>query len=273
MPYAAEIKEKLYAKVTYPPELRALMQQVDLWRQFCELPTNEKMRFAFPDQQVGRKDPGYKERERSKGREDKWYFHYTGEVPTILAETGLDKTVAADPLLAEFFTFCQKIYASAQALAVDIAKDLEAEVPGIAAEVAKGQQNMIMRLLYYVPQNASDMSLADPHMDRSGYTLHLFESHPGLELMDFDGNWKPAPMGAGHTIVFGAWQLQKKSNDQLTATWHRVRRIPGVNDVTPRYSIVFFVPLVDTAWYPNDDRFQNLVPGYGRRPTSTGPSR
>ena len=262
MNYAEQIKQQLYAKVFYPPELTEALRLVGFWRDFCGLPQESKMAFAYPNHQVGVKDPGYKERERAKGREDKWYFHYTGQNDEMLAAYQLAERVNQDPLLRSFFQFIKEVYAHAQGLALDIARQMDAVVPGLEQEITAGKNEMVLRLLYYRPLQPQDMSLADPHIDRSGFTLHLYESHPGLELLDWQGNWQPAPMGAGHTIVFGAWQLQQKSNQSLPATWHRVRRLPGVNDVTPRISLVFFVPFVQTPSYPKDDRFQSLVPGY-----------
>ncbi len=259
------LAEKLYAGVEYPKTLTDHMKGVDLWRQFCELPQEIKSRFAFSNHQIGTKDPGYKERERQKGREDKWYFHYTGENDTLIAKDGLSELVQNNSTLKAFFDFSQLIYKKAGDVALSIAKDLDRKVPGIFKEVEEGRHAMVMRFLYYNPQSPTDMSLADPHVDRSGYTLHLYESHPGLELMNLEERWIPAPMGEGHTIVFGGYQLEKKSKGEIRATWHRVNRISGVNDRSSRTSIVFFVPFLKSPSYPKDERLQKLTPGYGKR--------
>lgn len=262
MNYFDQFQEQLYAKVLYPTEVTELMRQADLWRQFCELPMEVKMKFAYPDHQIGRRDPGFKHRERAKGREDKFYFHFTGKSADLIAAYGLTAYVAENELLSKFFTYADTIYQKSQELSLEIAKDLDRHVPGLFEEVREGKDTMILRMLYYKPESPEDMSLADPHIDRGGYTFHLFESHEGLELLDFEENWIPAPMGEGHTITFAGWQLEQKSKQQIRATWHRVRRIPGVNDVEPRIAFVFFTPLEQTKWYPNDDRFQNVQPGY-----------
>ena len=92
--------------------------------------------------------------------------------------------------------------------------------------------------------------LAKPHPDKSGFTFHLHESLPGLQVLGRDHVWYDVPLSARETIVFPGMQLQYKDHD-LKALWHRVVATPGAEH--GRYSMVYFVEFKRTPEYKKKD--------------------
>jgi isopenicillin N synthase-like dioxygenase len=261
MMYYQKLKDALLAEVPYPSKLRETMSQTSAWREFCSLPQETKEQFAFPDHQDVW-DAGYKMRERAKGREDKEYFHITGKNEEFLSYYGLDKTIQENAVLNDFFTFTDKVWDQASALVLEIGKELDKDIPGLYAQLVKGKDKQLLRLLHYIPKKDDDMSLADQHFDRSGFTLHLFESHHGLQYLDFNNEWKDAPIKEGETIVFNGYQMEVITNGKVQKTWHRVVRKQEYRPGETRISMVLFVPFVDTPSYPKETRSQDMVAGY-----------
>ena len=259
--YYQKLKDNLFAKVQYPDELKETMHGAVAWREFCRLPQETKEHFAFPDHQEIW-DPGYKMRERAKGREDKEYFHITSKNNEFLDYYKLNDEVHQSKELENFFAFAENVWKQASALVLEIGKDLDKDIPGLAAQLEKGRDKQLLRLLHYIPKEDDDISLADQHFDRSGFTLHLYESHNGLQYLDFDMVWKDAPIKDGETIVFNGYQMEVITNEKIKKTWHRVVRNKQYKEGETRISMVLFVPFVDTPTYPAEARSQDMIAGY-----------
>jgi len=259
--YYQKLKENLFAEVGYPKDLKELFEKTDTWRKFCSLPQEIKEKFSFPEHQEIW-DPGYKVRERAKGREDKEYFHITSRNKEFLEYYNLNPLLEEIPALKNFFEFTDSVSQLASKFILEIGKDLDQEIPGLLKQLERGKDKTLLRLLHYTPQKDDDMSLADAHFDRSGFTLHLYESHPGLQYLDWDSTWKDAPIKEGETIIFNGYQMEVITEGKVQKTWHRVLRkkeyLNGVN----RISMVLFVPFIDTPTYPKEARSQDQFPGY-----------
>lgn len=260
--YYHQLKTNLFADVPYPQTTRELMKKIEIWRQFCTLPLEIKQKFAFPNHQ-GMWDDGYKKRRKVEGREDKEYFHFHANYKTILGEYGLTEFVANTPVIANFWNFVDEIYEAVRQLIVTIGKDLGEKIPGMQAELEKSKHLVTLRFLHYTPEDTNETVLAAPHFDRSGFTLHLYESIPGLQLLNWNNEWQDAPISESSTIVFSGYQLEYKTQEDIQKTWHRVAHRPGHNET--RISLIAFVPFIDTYTYPEEARSQDLVPGYKKR--------
>jgi isopenicillin N synthase-like dioxygenase len=94
-----------------------------------------------------------------------------------------------------------------------------------------------LRLLHY-PQNdapACERNVGiSAHTDFECMTL-IYQSSPGLELTDPNGDWFDAPSHDGRLVVLIDDMLERWTNGELQATGHRVRNTPE-----QRFSIVMF---------------------------------
>lgn len=94
-----------------------------------------------------------------------------------------------------------------------------------------------MRLLHYpendAPVDDRNVGIA-AHTDFECFTI-MYQTAPGLELTDVNGQWCKAPSDlGGFTIILGD-MLERLSNGWLKATGHRV-----VNTPWTRYSMILF---------------------------------
>lgn len=261
--YFENLRDNLFAEVKYPAGLSELMTHTKVWRAFCDLPLSLKERFVYPEHESVW-DLGYKMRKRSLGREDKEYFHYTPKNVEFLSHYKLTGLVSENKTVANFFSFGDALYRATRDLALEIGRDLGKHLPTLPEELEKGKDMLTLRFLHYTPEKADDLSLADAHFDRSGFTLHLYESHPGLQLLDWNLQWKDASIREGSTVMFTGYQLELLSKGVLQKTWHRVVRKKEALGNDSRVSVVLFVPFVDTPTYPKEARAQDQIPSYIR---------
>jgi len=94
-----------------------------------------------------------------------------------------------------------------------------------------------MRLLHYAPEEAvtaRDVGIA-AHTDFECITL-LYQTAPGLELLDVNGRWLDAPVRDGRIVVLLDDMLEHWTNGMFGATGHRVR-----STAEQRFSIVLFI--------------------------------
>jgi isopenicillin N synthase-like dioxygenase len=95
-----------------------------------------------------------------------------------------------------------------------------------------------MRLLHYAAkdeeQKANEVGIA-AHTDFETITL-LYQTAPGLELLDAKGTWLDAPASPGRLVVLIGDMIERWTNGQVHATGHRVRTTDE-----KRHSIVMFV--------------------------------
>ena len=106
----------------------------------------------------------------------------------------------------------------------------------------RSQEHNTLRLLHY-PQSdvpADDINVGiSAHTDFECLSL-LYQTAPGLEMTDVNGNWYDTPVTDGGLFVFLDDMLEFWTNGQLKATGHRVRHTPD-----QRFSIVLFMAVDD----------------------------
>lgn len=94
-----------------------------------------------------------------------------------------------------------------------------------------------LRLIHYpendLPADRKNVGISE-HSDFECFTV-IYQSAPGLELLDTNDTWVTAPVEPGHFIVMIGDMLERWSNGFLTATRHRVP-----NTSWTRNSIVMF---------------------------------
>ncbi|HYF10465.1 MAG TPA: 2OG-Fe(II) oxygenase family protein [Candidatus Paceibacterota bacterium] len=255
--YYDTLRKDLFAAIDYPKDLTALIGEAEPWRGFCTLPREMKERYSFLNHQQYH-DPGYRFRSKAEGREDKEYFHLYPDTYELIAANGLTEEVRSEKKLSDFFSYADKTYHAAHEFAMQIGRDMGREIPELGRLVEEGKVRSTLRFLHYLNGDDTDV-IAAQHFDRSLYTLHLYESGPGLQFMNWDMQWTDAPIDIGKTVVFSGYRLEKLTEGKIQKTWHRVAR---KDEVKGRVSMVLFVWTREVEDYPREARSQDMTPSY-----------
>lgn len=231
--------------VNYPDSLRKVVHNaVSSWKQFCQLPKEEKCAFAFLEDSHG-DGAGYELKEEKGSKKDlKENFHVTLFQYERLSEIANKRTF---PFLHDAKLLLDGI----EPLVMEFAQRVEeeCEVEGLTEEVRVSKPYWILRYLHYFGNQESGSEIAAPHADKGGFTLHLYESDEGLQYYCMvTRKWNPMPVDEKQTVIIPAIQLQLLSKGLLKALYHRV---VATDDTarTGRFSMVCFIPFENTAKY------------------------
>ena len=204
--------------------------------------------FALPD------DDGRKQRVRNDDAGDLGWTPVGGESAyqpgTIAHVESYDIERLGDgrnlwPDIDGFRDDVEAYWREVSALGLRILERIAAAVglePAFFADRCRSQQLNTLRLLHY-PQSdvpADDINVGiSAHTDFECLSL-LYQTSPGLELTDVNGNWYDTPATDGGLFVFIDDMLEFWTNGYLKATGHRVRHTPQ-----QRFSIVLFMAVDD----------------------------
>ncbi|EOO03324.1 putative 2og-fe oxygenase protein [Phaeoacremonium minimum UCRPA7] len=89
---------------------------------------------------------------------------------------------------------------------------------------------------YYPIQDLNEQSSISPHADYGGFTLLYQDQVGGLEVLNANGIWVPAPPKEHAYIVNTGSYMEVLSNGRFPATVHRAFGNPSCE----RYSLPFF---------------------------------
>lgn len=153
-------------------------------------------------------DVGYKSRSFHAGDDEKEFFHLVRTTMlqlrfgafqllpalegTRLLDCLADLQEAIAPMVTEFARAVEERY----------------RCDGLTEAVATSQDHWTFRLLHYRDTGL----LARPHVDRGGFTMHLFEDVGGGQYFNFDGVWCPWPITSDSTIIFPSMGLQRRDS-------------------------------------------------------------
>src|SRR5262249_18310838 len=135
-------------------------------------------------------------------------------------------------------------------LILEFAKIVEEEygLTGLVKEVKSCKEYWILRYLHYFGDQQEGREIAAPHIDKGGFTLHLYESAEGLQhLCIRERIWKAMTVEKKQTVIIPAAQLQHWSKGALKALYHRVVATEKTAKIG-RFSMVCFIPF-QTAMY------------------------
>lgn len=233
-----ELRALGLVNIDYPEDLRqTVIKAVDSWINFCRLPQEEKCAFTFLEDDRG-DGAGYELKEEVGSKKDlKENFHVTLYQYKRLAKIANNRSF---PFLNDAKILLDRM----ETLIVQFAKTIESDyqIEGFVDEVIACKPYWILRYLHYFGNQPEGAEIAAPHMDKGGFTLHLYESDDGLEYFCIqDRQWKPMPVNEKQTVIIPAMQLQLWSKGQLKGLYHRV----VANDRTAktgRFSMVCFIP-------------------------------
>lgn len=232
-----ELQASGLVNVNYPDDLRESVENaVASWKEFCQLPREEKCAFRFLEDNHG-DGAGYELKEEAVAKKDlKENFHITLFQYPRLADIANTRTF---PFLNDAKVLLDKM----EPLILQFAKEIGVD------EVEESKPYWILRYLHYFGDQQEGVEIAAPHADKGGFTLHLYESDEGLEHYCInDRTWKPMPVNPKQTVIIPAMQLQLKSEGQFKALYHRVIATEKTAK-TGRFSMVCFIPFQKTPMY------------------------
>lgn len=257
----SDLKKKGFISLAYPGDLRkAVNQTVKLWKQFCDLPDEVKTGLPYSNNGAGM---GYEMKNGiGQNADRKENFDVTLATEDWLVQNSAQ---IENPVALSFVRAAANLVNVMQGMILDFAGQVEQEfsLVGFRQEVADGKKGFFVRFIHYFGDRKVEEETANAHNDQSGFTLHLFESAPGLQCLTYDRQWIDMPVDEGQTVIIPAMQLQLRSEGVLRALCHRVIANMATA-VGGRYSAVCFVQLQSTAKYNKDanGRLQEKEPGF-----------
>lgn len=254
----------------YSPSLRkGVAEAMRAWEEFCTLPDATKTRISYSGD-LNVSGVGYELKlEHGVTNDLKEDFHLrlserdflereadkVGPIALDFVEKALELGPLMEDIIRSFARACEK------GLGME----------GFEADTMEKMPRALIRFLHYFGNDDLDGQhfispgdqIAMPHVDKGGFTLHLHESHPGLQRMTCDGAWVPMDFAADVTAIIPAMRMQYRSNNILKATCHRV----VANEETARigrYSAVCFMDFSTTPYYDKKrwGRLQDQPPGF-----------
>jgi hypothetical protein len=223
------------------------------------LPQGSKDSCAIGDENL--RDLGYSFRSGTGTFADqKEFFHiWKAALPEVSA--ALKRSGVMDTL---FSTLTEHLALSIAPLLQGVAMQLEeaCHLSEIAREISSNLDKCTFRFIHYLPGRTSGSEIAHAHADKSGFTLHLYESEPGLECY-WDQQWRPMPVSDEQTVIIPGLALQYRSECMLKATFHRVVATPEAAR-NGRFALVCFIPLMNTPVYDTryGPRLQEMPVGF-----------
>lgn len=256
-----DLKTKGFVALPYPADLRLVVNKTIVsWKSFCALPAEVKSRLRYSNKSAG---AGYELKDGSgnKGdRKENFDMALSGK-SWLESQMGDIK----NPITLEFIENATALVGILKPTILNFAKQSEKafHLEGFSKEVEQSEGEFFVRFIHYFGDRKIDEEIATAHADQSGFTLHLFESAPGLQCLTYDGIWIDMPVSEGETVIIPAMQMQLRSKGNLKALCHRVIATSETAE-EGRYSAVCFVQLKNTAKYNKDrhGRLQEKVPGF-----------
>lgn len=247
--------------VTYDPILRVAVEDAMIaWKAFTELPNDCKVRFGYV---ADSKTSGNGYELKLEGVDRKEDAH----LRVIARDELLRDAAKADPELGPAFVDAAL---NVNGLMTDMVRGVartieqEYEIPGFEEDVMACQPTWLLRFLHYFGDRQPGDEIAAPHTDKGGFTLHLYESHPGVEYLDYETReWECLPLSHDQTVVIPGMGLQNRARCKLRALVHRVVATEDTA-ATGRYSAVCFFNF-NNARYFDKSRFgpqQAYAPGF-----------
>lgn len=231
--------------VDYPEPLRVAVENaVNSWKNFCHLSREEKSAFTFLEDNHG-DGAGYELKEEKGVKKDlKENFHITMHQYPRLAAIANNRSF---PFLNDAKILLDRMESTIMQFTAEIEERYGLE--GLQEEVLSSKPYWILRYLHYFGNQPVGAEIAAPHIDKGGFTLHLYESDEGLQYFCIQEQvWKPMPVHNKQTVIIPAAQLQLRSEGDLKALYHRVVATETTAQIG-RFSMVCFITFQKTRMY------------------------
>jgi isopenicillin N synthase-like dioxygenase len=256
-----DLKTKGFVILSYPADLHlAVSKTIASWKKFCSLPTDVKKGLPYSNNSDG---VGYEIKDGTGNKADRKENFDVTLAGAKWLETHIGNI--KNPAALEFVQNATALVGILKPIVLDFARQSEAafDLKDFVKEVEQGEDAFFVRFIHYFGDRKLGDETASAHADQSGFTLHLFESTPGLQCLTFDHEWIDMPVSEGETVIIPSMQMQLRSNSELKALCHRVVATPETTEAG-RYSAVCFVQLKKTPKYDKDThgRLQEKKPGF-----------
>jgi len=215
-----ELKQEGRLYVAYPKALRdAVARAMEAWRAFYALPEGKKILWEYePDAKTS--GNGYELKKGETGTDLKEDVHLR-----VVARTELMARAAlVHPTIGpEFVDASLAVIPLIVPLVQEFGRAVEKEygIEGFEQDILSTKDTWLLRFLHYFGGDEPVMAAA--HADKGGFTLHLYESDPGVERLDYDTReWVEMPLSHEETVIIPGIGLQNRSKCELRALYHRV---------------------------------------------------
>ncbi len=207
--------------VEYPHTLRQrVCEASEDWRAFCALPDDLKSRFPYTND-VNVSGNGYELKRDGKTGDLKEDFHLRVEAREWLLSNAQDISPVAVSFVKSALAIRDEMEVVIRAFVE--AAECQFDMPNFAKDVLSRKDAWLLRFLHYFGECEVGESLAAPHVDKGGFTLHLQESCGGVEYLDYvERVWKPLPLTPRQTVIFPGMGSQHRSKCTVRALAHRV---------------------------------------------------
>jgi isopenicillin N synthase-like dioxygenase len=251
-----------YLLLNYPVALYdAVYKASRSWDAFCELPEEIKRAIGYSNGAAG---VGC---EIKKGEGAAADFKINFDI-ALIGESWLRERIVAinNPIVTEFVNDALALVAAVTPTIAHFAEESERAfgLKGFGHEVKDNPDTFFIRFIQYVANPKIGDEICVPHVDQSGFTLHLRESEPGFQILSAAGKWIDIPITCGQTVIIPSMQMQLRSEGMLKATCHRVIAKSHVGEKPYRTSAVLFGQLAHTPKYDKAryGRLQEMAPGF-----------
>lgn len=152
----------------------------------------------------------------------------------------------------DFLKWSRALHEQLQPVARRLIGEFDALFPeaGFLASFADGDRvpGLVIRSIAYdiIDEFDTDI-LAGEHYDKSGFTLGLYESAPGLEMKDVSGTYIEMRNREGYSPLMVGMHAHILTNKVLRQTWHRVRQHRAIKPRAAEHNIMrtSFVAFID----------------------------
>jgi isopenicillin N synthase-like dioxygenase len=247
--------------LSYPSGLRAgVLATIESWKKFCDLPLKVKKGLPYSNGGAG---VGYEFKEGIGNKAD----HKENFDITLAGQKWLRANAEAlhNPIVLDFIQNATSLITYMKPTILSFADQTEKayKIKNFTDEVEQSEDAFFIRFIHYFGDRNVGDETASAHVDQSGFTLHLFESAPGLQCLPYKKDWIDMPVSEGETVIIPAMQMQLRSKGKLRALCHRVIATRETSR-DGRFSAVCFIQLKDTPKYNKDrhGRLQEKTPGF-----------
>ncbi len=227
-----------YKEINYPCEVQNQVDSfISSWKDFCAQSEQTKSVYKYQD------GVGYENQTDSTGTRDaKELLHYT-----LASHEELRKQGFSDPLLER----AQKLVEGLDAIVQQYLQEIEVEYSVDLQTDITSNQSWILRALHYYEGSVRGSQIAMPHVDKGGFTLHLYESDEGLEYLNQEYKWLPIDVSGGKTVIIPGLAAQYVTGNSVKGVYHRVVANEQVAR-EGRYSLVLFIDIPKMPKYNKD---------------------